>query len=67
MEKKKNSLFPCPFMYCDQKTWEYDASRSSFIGFSAFPYEVEYSSFKVGEKFCWNIDRHNIAYVECCW
>ena len=38
-----------------------------YPGFSAFPYEVEYRSFKVLEEFCWDFNGHCVESVDCFW
>ena len=55
------------FQYCSSvvefEVRDCDASRSSFIvqdcfvypGFLAFPYEIEYYSFKIRDEFCWTL------------
>ena len=74
-------FMPTPgcFQYCGSviefAIRDYDTSRSSFMvqdcfghpDFFAFPYEVEYCSFKVGEEFCWGFDGHCIEYVDFFW
>ena len=81
-------LMPIPdcFQYCSSvvefEVRDCDASKSSFIvqncfgypGFFAFPYKVEYCSFEICEKFCWNFD-DNLCWKGCgirgtllhCW
>ena len=52
-----------------------DASGSSFIvqdcfryaGFFVFPYEVDYCSFNVFEKLCWEFDGDCIESIDCFW
>ena len=50
-----------------------DASRSSFVvqdcfcnpGFFVFPCEIQYYSFKVCEKLCWDLNGDCIESVDC--
>ena len=68
---------PGCFQYCSSvveiEARDCDASRSSFIvqdsfvylGFFAFPYEVDYHSFKVCEEFCWDFVGYCIEFVDC--
>ena len=74
-------FMPIPgcFQYCSFvvafEVRDCDASRSPFIvqdcfgylGYFAFPYEVEYCSFEVCEEFCRDIDEHCIESVDCFW